>query len=378
MVTRTTLVILFCFLSACGNNFESYSDGISHLDLAEEQQPDRQSDNDRQGTIPGQDPDEVTDRFLLEDFAVKQGLCPELSLSGVTWPKNLLGPKELKAYIIALNLSGSFEGDTGWSNLTNNFDGQGLSMGLLNQTLGTGSLQPLLLNARYRFPKVLSQHFDSNNGKSLQNMLDVWQREQNYIPFSTTPEVVSSLDMPFELMASSSNQTRSSNQKSVNWAVNELYMGMQFKAQWKRQLSDFLNSPEYIVIQMEAALNLHKKTIAYMERLGFNSMRAYLFFFDIVVQNGTVRSAVEQDYLNYLSQQPSFPTEQKRLEKILNLRLNYVLSRWRTDVADRKLSIINGSGRVHGSFRQYQQEYCFSLNESLDVYANSIALSTTQ
>src|ERR1700677_1324186 len=71
-------------------------------------------------------------------------ICSPLDFTNVTW-SGQLSPFQEQGLELGLNISGSFEGAAGWANLTNNFDGQGLSMGLLNQNLGQGSLQPLLI-----------------------------------------------------------------------------------------------------------------------------------------------------------------------------------------------------------------------------------------
>jgi hypothetical protein len=77
-------------------------------------------------------------------WSVDDGLtiCSDLDFQGLQWPDTV--PVAMRdPFAAGLNISGSFEGPDGWANLTDNFDGQGISMGLLNQNLGQGSLQPM-------------------------------------------------------------------------------------------------------------------------------------------------------------------------------------------------------------------------------------------
>src|SRR4051794_25917173 len=57
-------------------------------------------------------------------------ICSKLDFANLDWPSSM-GVAEHDPFALALNISGSFEGNDGWENLTNNFDGQGLSLGLL-------------------------------------------------------------------------------------------------------------------------------------------------------------------------------------------------------------------------------------------------------
>ena len=85
-------------------------------------------------------------------------ICSKLDFDGLKWIEKY-GDHERNAIALALNVSGSFEGADDWRNLTNNFDGQGISMGLLNQCLGQGSLQPLLISMRDRSYEPMKSFF---------------------------------------------------------------------------------------------------------------------------------------------------------------------------------------------------------------------------
>ncbi len=303
--------------------------------------------------------------FPLEDFARNNRLCTKLPVDGVYWPETLLNRSQLKAFLVALNLTGSFEGTSGWSNLSNNFDGQGLSMGLFNQTLGTGSLQPLLIKSDDRHAIFFSELFAPIREASLRGMLSDWRGSAMFGFTSQQPiEPVSPLDIEYDSQSFFSvGQTPS--QRSVDWAVKTLYNGSKFKPEWKSELLALLLRPEYRLIQMEAALNLHQKALNYFVDLKFKTYRAYLFLLDVVVQNGGFWQSDITTFKKKVAQYPKW-TETRRLTELLNIRLTHVKSQWRADVKARKTSIINGTGKVHGTTRNYQSEYCFSMSESLD------------
>jgi len=86
-----------------------------------------------------------------------------------------LSSDDRTALVLALNISGSFEGADGWANLSDDFDGQGVSMGLLNQNLGQGSLQPMLLRLRGEHPEVLRAALGPERSASLLYMLEKWR-----------------------------------------------------------------------------------------------------------------------------------------------------------------------------------------------------------
>lgn len=302
-------------------------------------------------------------------------ICSKLDFKSVEWSANLEIP-EREPFALALNISGSFEGQTGWANLTNNFDGMGLSMGLLNQNLGQGSLQPMWLEMRNESFTAMGKIFSAANFTSVLKMLAKW--EGTVIPASLdlVEYGYSELDDP-HLIAADLGLTPleleevqvallARNQESVDWAKKTLYTGSSFKSDWSAQLKSLANSPGYRSIQIRKAENLHVKTGELMASLNFRELRSYLFFFDIVVQNGGISTSVRNEYKTWLRSNAS-ATEKKRLQKILEIRLRTVRSQYVKDVRDRKTAIINGTGTVHGSKRDFEKEYCTDIDKKIQL-----------
>jgi hypothetical protein len=299
----------------------------------------------------------------------KSSICSKLDFSQVVWPEEL--DAELQTPLeLALNVSGSFEGPDGWQNLTNNFDGQGVSMGLLNQNLGQGSLQPLLVEMNARFNDQMRDTFSASHLSSLLTMLKAWQTATGTAGLTDLSAYgLSSLDDPEEIESITGLrpeptfdiQLLSQNAASVAWAVDNLYSGSHFLASWSGELKALAGSSGYRSIQIEASLPLHRKTVSYMRHFGFHSWRSYLFFFDIAVQNGGIPQG-DFDILDRLfSDKPSL-SEIQMLTDILNQRLTHVKAAYRADVKTRKLSLINGTGVVHGASRDYAKEFCADIS----------------
>ena len=88
--------------------------------------------DDEEEVLTDDEEEEVDLESYAEDEMPSAGV---LASSGLT-------PAEMKAVLITSTLETGRAG--GFFGLTGNFDGQGLSFGLVNWTIGTGSLQPLL------------------------------------------------------------------------------------------------------------------------------------------------------------------------------------------------------------------------------------------
>lgn len=285
-------------------------------------------------------------------------ICSKLSLSGVIWPASL-EPQARNSLALALNLSGSFEGSSGWANLTNNFDGMGLSMGLLNQTLGTSSLQPLWIKMRDRSYNKMQSLFSASHFTSALGMLARFENTAGDIVEMEDADPVNHLDIGQPDRAEGMT-IFSAASDSVSWAKSTIYTdgGTTFQPTWKSELKAMAASPEYVSLQIEAALTIHNRAMKYMATLGMTELRSYLMLFDINVQNGSLYQADIDAYKAYFATRPT-ATETQKLTKILELRLTHVKSQWVNDVRSRKTAIINGTGTVHGQYRDFQREYCF-------------------
>ena len=273
-------------------------------------------------------------------------ICSKLNFYNYSWPQNTFS-FEIEAFKLALNISSSFEGVHDWRNLANDFDGQGLSMGLLNQTLGTGSLQPMLIKFKNLHGALLQKLFSRVHYNSLLGMLKRWEG------LKSNEEPISPLDQEADYYVQAATSD------SVKWAQKNLYdKHGDFIPSWKKELENLLSSTEFVNIQIEAAWTLHKKSVYLFNQMGVPELRSYLLMFDFVVQNGNIYMRDWDDYQDFLNKNQT-ATSTERLETLLDLRLRHVKPQYVGDVRLRKLSIIYGQGRVHGVDREYEKEFCF-------------------
>lgn len=282
-------------------------------------------------------------------------ICSKLNFNGVVWAADFT-PMDRSVFQLALNVTGSFEGHTAWANLTNNFDGQGLSMGLLNQTLGTGSLQPLMTKMRAKYYAQMQPLFSASHFQSLSNMLTAYGAT---VQLSGVSENVDSNSSPLDIdWTEPIHQFATRESDSVAWAVANLYNGTAFKPDWSGELTSLATHPLYVSLQIEAAEKLHAKARTLQASLGVHDVRSYLVMFDFVVQNGGLDSREIPEYQAAIAKEPSMST-QKKLLTMLELRLRRVKPEYVSDVRSRKTALILGTGTVHGSNRQLEKEYCY-------------------
>jgi len=298
-------------------------------------------------------------------------ICSRLPVSAkVIWPSTLTATDD-QAFLLSLNISGSFEGETGWSNLTNDFDGEGLSMGLLNQTLGTGSLEPLLIKMRDQHLAQLEATMHPGNASALLNMLSTWQGSNSQEAFTamTVSEsgALSPLDIESQstmtsegMMLESAKTSSKRNPMAVRWAVENLYSSSGgFLSAWARDLTALTTSPEYVSIQIAAAIKDHNIAIGQQKQIGCTELRCYLLMFDFAVQNGGLYAKDISDYKAYLSENPNLD-ETTHLKELVELRLRHVRAEFVDDVRSRKNALIDGQGDVHGENRNFENQYCFN------------------
>lgn len=300
-------------------------------------------------------------------------ICSHLDFDGIQWPKSI-DDREKDALALALNISGSFEGETGWVNLTNDFDGQGVSLGLLNQCLGQGSLQPLLIELEETDPVGLQTFLPETERASLEEMLKDWKsRAFADLDVNLSQYGFSSLDdealiepMTGKDPIEFDKKKMSRNAESVAWAKKTLYVDgrIVFNPIWYAGLSILAGSAPYRSIQLEKALWLHQSALKLVRHFGFKQLRSYLFFFDIMVQNGGINDNILSSIDKSFSKKKGLD-EIKKLTFILNTRLRFVKSRFRGDVGSRKRAIINGTGKVHGAYRDFNREYCTDLGATV-------------
>lgn len=232
-----------------------------------------------------------------------------------------------------LALTGAFETNSGvpdcFAGLSGDFDGQGISFGVLQWNFGQDSPQPLLREMIGRHLEVVQSIF-----------------HEHY------PILTAALDADkAELMSFAR-----SIQHPVKHTVNEPWRGM-FKA--------LRRTDEFQGIEREAAGKLFQAAQGLAEAYGLRSERAVALMFDIKTQNGSISALVKAQILaDFAALPPDLPEEEAEIERmciVANRRADAANVRWAEDVRARKLCIADGGGVVHGVRYDLEGQFGISL-----------------
>ncbi|MFN9065810.1 MAG: hypothetical protein ACK5V3_01165, partial [Bdellovibrionales bacterium] len=198
--------------------------------------------------VPSPDPVNPIDR-----------ICSTLDFKNITWP-NTMTLEEQMNYALALNVTGSFEGNVGWKNLAGNFDGQGISMGLMQQNLGQGTLQPLWIEMLQKDRSSVSKELNSAQVLSMQRMLETWRggslpttflQSQTSFEGTLFPEGMAFNELDENYKDTDFDEANLKNQGSVNWAKAEaLDSRGQVNSGWKKPLENIALTPTYRSLQV--------------------------------------------------------------------------------------------------------------------------------
>lgn len=219
-----------------------------------------------------------------------------------------------------LALTGSFETGAAipdcFAGLSGDFDGQGISFGVLQWNFGQGSLQPLLKRFCADHDELARSIFHERYDR-LAAMLNAPKSEQ----------------MAF------ARSIQDPNRKTV-------------LEPWRGMFKSLGRTEEFQRIEAGAANTLYKAAGQLCADFGLWSERGMALMFDIKTQNGSIGSAVRAqvlaDFSKLSSALPEEELETTKLRIVANRRAEAANRKWVEDVRERKLCIANGSGNVHG------------------------------
>ena len=293
-------------------------------------------------------------------------ICSKLDLAGVIWPTSVGSGNWPLHFALALNITGSFEGREGWKNISGNFDGQGLSLGLMQQNFGQGTLQPLLIKMYKSDQSAIVRIFPKADYLSMKVMLEDWQNSAISFPSVKSvksddlfPEVESLNDLDINNREFGHAQAATESSTSVQWAKNNILAGASVIPRWKSAFQTMATTESYRTFQVEASTAIFLKAKKYKETFKFTELRSLLMLYDIVVQNGGFTANHLALYNTWLAKNPKAIESQKAIA-LIEARLKTVNPTYAEDVRTRKMSIINGIGNVHQTLRNYPKEYCYN------------------
>jgi hypothetical protein len=231
------------------------------------------------------------------------------------------GERSLEKKVLAI--TGAFEG-RGFTNLAGDFDGQGISFGVLQWNFGQGSLPPVLKQMHERDPGRFQEILGPD-----------------------TDRFLALLNADRAAQLTFAREINDSHHRVVE--------------PWRTRFVRLGEHPPFQDVQVTFADRLFRKATTLARDFALRTERAVALMFDIVVQNGSVspstRSRIMQARADRERELGRPPTEREFLEIIAVKRAEAAKPQFRSDVLARKLCIVRGTGQVHGRSFNLEQEF---------------------
>jgi hypothetical protein len=280
----------------------------------------------------------------IRQFQHAEGLTEDGVVGPDTWTRLIGGPRGLSAVPVpalagqplamrCLALTGSFETDVAppdcFAGVSGNFDGQGMSFGVLQWNLGQGSLQPLL------------SEFMAGNAALCTAIFGPYEAELRAM-----------LEEPPA--------------RQVAWGRSITAGRGRVAEPWRGLFKTLGRRPECQAVQVAHAQGIYARALALCRKFALRSERAVALMFDICTQDGDiggyVEAAIRRDVAALPRELPHEPLETAALGIIATRRAMAASPEWVADVLDRKLAIANGAGAVHGNHYDLAAQYGIGLD----------------
>ncbi|HEU0034191.1 MAG TPA: hypothetical protein VFQ53_26365 [Kofleriaceae bacterium] len=243
----------------------------------------------------------------------------------------------------ALAITSTFETGHagGFYGLSGNFDGQGLSFGLVNWNIGSGSLQPLLKEFLVRFPDRWQACFGAE-AERFRQLLALAGKD------------ATKQQLAFVIAQMNKRVPRKRDGKLV-WAVAE---------PWASHFRKLADDREFQAIQIRHAGDLLARAKFFCDHFSFTTERAFCMMFDTVAshgkwwlqvksERGEARRRLLDTKLGLLRMRyfGSIP-EREKLRAIAETLAETSRPRWQKNVLERKLWFLTGEHRRANELRE--------------------------
>ena len=246
-----------------------------------------------------------------------------------------------KVFEKCLSITGSFEGAS-WSGSSGNWDGQGISVFILQWNIGQKTLQPLLM--------AMNQ-FDMRKFEDLAG-----DKAQKIVDLCLAPDRITVQDIVSEITFG--------NNFVIPAGKEEIFFkgGMQIRPEWKKVFSDLGNN--FKDQQLDAAQHYFDQAIQECIAFKLNTERSIAFMFDFCVQRGKGNLSPEQKEFLVISKSPDYIEDDDTwLKHLLEEDLQRSMqSPWHQYSYSRRACILNDGGIVNG--KDYDLGAEFGLNDS--------------
>ena len=251
----------------------------------------------------------------LRAFQNRQGFPETGTVTDTTWAFLMRNPAP-SIFERSLQLTASFEG-TGFTRAVGNFDGAGLTWGIVGFTLADGELGAVLSTINQRYPDLIAKAF----GHDADTILTV------------TGSKTSKADR----LAWADTVSRPPNKYGL-------------AEPWRTYFSDLGSYREIQKIEVDRAQDVYWGTaVRDLNSLGLGEELDYALLFDVAVQNGGMRSKgrLANARAAFQAEKPTSATQRRSI--IAAVIADSIGGKYRQDVLSRKLAIANGKGVVHQS-----------------------------
>jgi peptidoglycan hydrolase-like protein with peptidoglycan-binding domain len=213
----------------------------------------------------------------------------------------------------SLQLTAAFEGHD-FTLAQGNFDGAGITWGVIGFTLNSGELRRIILRVNDRHPALVRAAFQSNTDQ----LLDV-------------------------LNSSMSRQMAFADSISLGTSKERL------AEPWRSAFRRFGEFEAVQALQLELAdRDFFQPARRTAERFNLTAELGIALAFDIHVQNGGIKEEAREQIRRELAARPV--SSERELRVVIGTAVaDNARPRFREDVRSRKITIANGSGRVHGA-----------------------------
>ena len=236
------------------------------------------------------------------------------AVSDTTWPA-LMQSDAPSIFERCLQVTASFEG-TGFTRVVGNFDGAGITWGIIGFTLANGELGRVLAAINSQHPDIIAVAFGADAA-------DILSVSSPQTPLADKLRFADSVSL-------------GSNKSGV-------------AEPWLTHFKDLGSRPEVQAIQVGLARDRYWSiATADADNLGMHEELDLLLMFDVAVQDGGMgsKNRAQSAKARFAAEQPATARARRRI--VAEVVADTVSDTFKNDVLTRKLAVADGSGTVHG------------------------------